>query len=86
MATSDSLAGQLDHAAMSAVEAAVLHSRIGEVFSATVIETKNGGGQIQLADPAVTAECEGQLVAGHVITARLVAADIATGTVRFKVA
>lgn len=86
MATSDNLAGRLDHAAMNAVEAAVLHSRVGEVFTATVIATKNGGGQIQLTDPAVTAECEGKLVAGQVISARLVTADIATGTVRFVVA
>jgi hypothetical protein len=86
MAASDALAGRLDHAAVSAVEAAVLHGRIGEQFTATVIASKNGGGHIQLADPAVTAECDGEISAGQVITARLVTADIATGTVRFEVA
>lgn len=84
MATSDSLAGRLDHAAVSAVEAAVLRDRVGEVFTATVIAAKEGGGHIQLTDPAVTAECEGELTAGQVIAARLVTADIATGTVRFE--
>lgn len=86
MAKSDSLAGRLDHAAVSAVEAAVLRDRVGETFTATVIASKNGGGHIQLVDPAVTAECDGKVSAGQVITARLVEADIATGTVRFEVA
>lgn len=83
MAASDALASRLDHAAVSAVEAAVLSARIGEEFTGTVIAVTNGTGQIQLVDPAVTAACDGQLVAGDVVTARLVTADIATGTVHF---
>jgi exoribonuclease R len=83
MASSDGLAGRLDHAAVSAVEAALLSRRVGEEFTATVISTAKGVGQIQLVDPAVTAACEGAVTAGRVITARLVTADIATGTVRF---
>src|SRR5690606_22787856 len=85
MASSDGLAGRLDHAAISAVEAAVLHARIGERFAATVIGTKNGGGELQLDDPAVTASGEGRLVAGEQVMATLVTADIATGTVLFRV-
>ncbi|MEO6942433.1 MAG: RNB domain-containing ribonuclease [Terrimesophilobacter sp.] len=83
MAASDALAGRLDHAAVSAVEAAVLSTRIGDEFTATVIAVTNGTGQIQLVDPAVTAACDGKLIAGAVITARLVTADVASGTVRF---
>ncbi|MBB5632859.1 exoribonuclease R [Cryobacterium mesophilum] len=83
MAASDAVAGRADHAAVSAVEAAVLSSRVGEEFDATVIAASNGTAQIQLVDPAVTASCDGDLEAGAVITARLVTADIATGTVRF---
>lgn len=83
MAASDAMAGRLDHAAVSAVEAAVLSSRVGEEFAATVIAVSNGTAQIQLVDPAVTASCDGDLEAGAVITARLVTADIATGTVHF---
>ena len=84
MATSDSLAGRLDNAAMNAVEAAVLHARVGETFTATVISVKKGRGQVQILDPAVTAACDGKIVAGEVITVRLIDAEIATGTVRFE--
>lgn len=84
MAASDGLAGRLDHATISAVEAALLASRVGETFAATVIAVKNSGGSIQLDDLAVTANCEGELVAGEVVTVRLVTADVATGTVLFR--
>lgn len=85
MASSDGLASRLDHAAVSAVEAAVLHDRLGERFSATVISAKDGGGEVQLDDPAVTAHAEGSLVAGERVTATLVTADIVTGTVQLRV-
>lgn len=85
MASSDGLAGRLDNAVMSAVEAAVLHDRVGESFAATVIDVKNGGGVLQLDDVAVTAPGEGRLVPGERVTATLVTADIDTGTVLFRV-
>jgi exoribonuclease R len=84
MASSDGLAGRLDHAAVSAVEAAVLGSHAGERFAATVLNVKNGGGDIQLDDFAVTARCEGELVAGETVTVELVTAEVATGTVLFR--
>lgn len=85
MASSDGIAGRLDHAVLGAVEAAVLHGRVGEPFAATVIAVKNGGGELQLDDAAVTARGEGRLVVGERVTATLVTADIATGTVLFHV-
>lgn len=85
MASSDGIAGRLDHAVMSVVEAAVLRDRVGETFSATVIDAKNGGGELQLDDVAVTARCEGPVVSGERVMAVLVTADIATGTVLFRV-
>ncbi len=85
MASSDNIAGRLDHAVMTAVEAAVLHGRVGEKFAATVIGVKNGGGELQLDDAAVTARGDGRLVLGERVTATLVTADIATGTVLFRV-
>ncbi len=85
MASSDGVAGRLDHAAISAVEAAVLHARVGEVFGATVISARDGGGEIQLEELAVTAPCEGDLEAGQEVSATLVTADIVTGTVLFRV-
>jgi exoribonuclease R len=86
MAASDGLAGRLDRAAIGAVEAAVLSTRIGETFPATVLAVKDGGGSIQLDGLAVTANCEGSLVAGDAVSVRLVTADVATGTVLFRTA
>lgn len=85
MAASDNLAGQLDHATLSAVEAAILSARIGETFEATVLRERKGGGDIQLDELAVTARCDGKLAAGDVIQATLITADIASGTVLFEV-
>ncbi len=85
MATSDNLAGRLDGAVVSTVEAAVLRDRVGQTFSATVISAREDRGEVQLVDPAVNAQCDGQLVPGEVVTVRLVTAEIATGTVRFEV-
>ena len=84
MAASDNLAGRLDHATISALEAAVLSSRVGDQFEATVLGVRNGGGDIQLDELAVTARCDGNMVAGEVIQATLVTADIATGTILFQ--
>lgn len=84
MSASDNLAGRLNNESVNRVEAAILGSRVGDVFPATVLKVNNGGGHIQLDDPAVTAECDGDLVAGESIQARLMNADIATGAVRFK--
>lgn len=85
MEASDAIASRLDRGAVSAVEAALLSTRIGEEFEATVISAREGGGVIQLADPAVTANCDGALQAGAVVRAKLLRAEIATGTVQFAV-
>lgn len=83
MASSDGRVGQFEAAAVNTVEAAVLAPRVGETFEVTVIALRNGGGTIQLADPAVTAVCDGDLENGSTISARLVEADVTTGTTRF---
>ena len=85
MSASDGIASRLDRGVIDAVEAAVLRGRVGEVFDATVISARQGGGMIQLVDPAVAAECTGQLEAGSRVRATLVTADIPTSTVRFTV-
>lgn len=84
MSASDNLAGRLNNESLNRVEAAILWSRVGEIFPATVLKVNNGGGHIQLDDPAVTAECEGEFAAGESIQARLMSADIASGAVRFE--
>ncbi|MEP6481169.1 MAG: RNB domain-containing ribonuclease [Rhodoglobus sp.] len=90
MGASDGVASRLEHASVDAIEAALLEPRIGDVFDAVVISTKQAadgtvsGGSIQLADPVVTANIEGVVTAGKTVKATLVTADIATGTVLFS--
>ena len=85
MSASDGIASRLARGSIDAVEAAVLRGRVGEVFDATVISARKGGGVIQLVYPAVAAECTGELTAGSRVRATLVTADIPTSTVRFSV-
>ena len=84
MSASGALAGQVDRRAIDTVEAAELADRVGELFEATVISARTGKGTIQLADPAVTASCTGELEPGAVVRVRLDVADIAAGEVRFS--
>ncbi|TAL45606.1 MAG: RNB domain-containing ribonuclease [Salinibacterium sp.] len=84
MAHSNGIASRLEHASVDAIEAALLSSRVGEQFDAVVVDVHNGGGVIQLTQPVVTASIEGAVAAGQVVTAQLVSADIAAGTVLFK--
>ena len=86
MSASSALAGQVDRLAINTVEAASLAPHVGAVFDATVIAARAQSATIQLASPAVTASCDGVLVAGSHIRARLDVADIASATVRFSVA
>ncbi len=84
MNSSSSLAGQVDNKALDVVEAAVLSTRIGERFPATVLSMGKGYGTVQLEDPPVTARCDGDLEPGAAVIALLETAEISTGTVRFS--
>jgi exoribonuclease R len=86
MAHSSGVTSLFEHRALDTVEAAVLSNRVGDVFDATVISLSKTGGQIQLTEPAVTAHCNGALVDGSVIRARLAQADILSGQVVFDLA
>jgi exoribonuclease R len=86
MAHSSGITSQFEHRALDTVEAAVLSTRVGDVFDATVISLSKTGGQIQLTEPAVTAHCNGALVDGSVIRAKLTQADIPSGQVTFELA
>jgi exoribonuclease R len=83
MEHSSGVTSQFEHRAIDTVEAAVLSTRVGEEFEATVISLSKTGGSIQLTEPAVTAHCNGALTDGSVIRARLVQADIPSGQVIF---
>lgn len=91
MSRSDGVASRLEHASVDAIEAAILSGRVGEQFDAVVISAKPAtaerarGGVIQLADPVVTANVDGAVVAGERVRVTLETADIASGTTLFRV-
>ena len=84
MNSSNALAGQVDRLALDTVEAALLEGRVGEIFDATVVSARETSATIQLADPPVSAMCEGNLEAGARIRVHLDRADIDSGAVLFS--
>ncbi|QOT16370.1 RNB domain-containing ribonuclease [Paenarthrobacter sp. YJN-5] len=96
MAASDSLAGRLERMALDTVEAALAANHVGQVFDAVVIsgsKPANGNGNgngpygtVQIAEPALTARCDGELVSGTQVRVRLVKADITGRVIRFELA
>ena len=86
MARTSSVASQLERASVNAIEAAVLSTRVGDEFEATVVSERADGGVIQIADPVITARISGTVSAGDTVRARLIRAEISTGTVEFVLA
>jgi exoribonuclease R len=100
MAASDQLAARMERLALDTVEAALLVNHIGQEFDAVVISGSkpgktngNGGGNgngngpsgiIQIADPAVTARCPGELESGTTVRVRLISSDIDTREIRLE--
>ncbi len=84
MAEADRRAHELERQCVALMEAAVLHGREGQEFSAVVVEASATGGTVQLADPAVRAPCEGALPVGEQVRVRLVEADVGKRLVRFS--
>jgi VacB/RNase II family 3'-5' exoribonuclease len=85
MQQADRRAHEIDRAVVDATEAWLLRDRIGESFSAVVIDADERAGTIVLDDPAVRARCTGAgLPIGERITVRLIAADVARRTVQFE--
>jgi exoribonuclease R len=85
MAESDRLAGELERASTDAVEAAVLAPSIGSIFDAVVVDVHHdGGGAVQIAEPAVLAPVSGPVHLGAAIKVRLVVADLEQRAVRFS--
>ncbi|MGW4796431.1 RNB domain-containing ribonuclease [Nonomuraea sp. NPDC004297] len=88
MSASGRRAGGVERACVDLVEAFLLRDRVGQAFQAVVIDVdeRRGGGQVQLAEPAVIARCDGALPLGEQVTVRLSRADPATREVRFTLA
>ena len=89
---SDQLANAVARASIDATEAAILADRVGEKFPAVVVEAAVDGGErrrsrgavVQVLEPAVVAELEGDADLGSELEAELVRADIGTGKVLFR--
>lgn len=89
MAQSASRAGQYEAACVNFVEAAVMSTRVGEVFSGVVVEIDDDKprGEVQLKNPAVLSIIEGDgLDLGDRLLVRVVEASLPEGRVRFEVA
>jgi exoribonuclease R len=85
MSTSDRVANAAERGAVDQVEAMVLADRVGETFPAVVLDADHSRplGTIAVTEPVVRARCEGRLVPGTQITARLTLADVEGRHVRF---
>ncbi|MFJ4224792.1 RNB domain-containing ribonuclease [Microbacterium sp. NPDC089695] len=85
MQESGQRASKLDSQTVNCVEAALLTPLVGTVVDATVVEARGERATVQIADPAVTASAPipPDTAAGSVIRLRVVATDIAAGTVEF---
>jgi len=87
MADSDRRAGALERECVALMEAVVLQPAVGQVFDAAVVEVhEKGGGTVQLREPAVRAECDGDLTAGERVRVRLAEVDVDERRVRFALA
>jgi VacB/RNase II family 3'-5' exoribonuclease len=85
MAGAERRAHEIDRAVVDLAEALVLAPRVGEEFAAVVVESNAHGGQVQLAEPAVRAKCEGAgLPLGEQIRVRLELADPVKRQVLFR--
>lgn len=84
MAASNHRAHAVERACVDLAEAWLLRPRVGDTFTAAVVELGRDGGNIVLDDPAVRARCRGKdLPLGEQIEARLVEADVSKRTVHF---
>lgn len=91
MRESGTLAGRYERAVLDLTEAVLLRDRVGERFTATVLEVddKNSGrGEITIPEPAIEARVDGEraLPLGDEVTVRLAEADVAERLVRFELA
>ncbi len=84
MSRSSGVASRLENLSVDAIEAALLSTRVGEVFEAVVIAAHDGVAKVQLEEPLVTAAVESPAAPGESIRIRLISADITTGTVEFR--
>lgn len=85
MASADSKANEVDRAVVDATEAWLLRDRVGQQFTAIVLDTEDGSAKITIDEPAIRARAKGTgLVVGEPVTVRLTEADVPSRIVRFE--
>ncbi|PRY63771.1 exoribonuclease R [Knoellia remsis] len=85
MKESDRRAGTAESLSANAVEAAVLHPRVGEEFAAVVVERDNKGVEVQLLELPVLTRAKGEAEPGAEVRVRLDTVDVSQGQMSFTV-
>ena len=86
MAAAESRAKKYERAIIDLVEVSLLHDRVGDTFTGTVIDIESDGrkGVVMVADPAVQGRVRGaELSLGSEVALRLSSADWESGRVEF---
>lgn len=85
MQASSSRSSQVNAQTIDRVEAALLAPYVGSVFEASVVRVNTKSATVQLVDPPVTASAPiPDAAPGSVVSLRLVAASVSSGTVSFE--
>lgn len=86
MARTDRTASAVQRACVDAVEAALLHDHVGQVFDGVVIDDADATSVIvQVTEPAIVAKAAGEGSPGDQVRVIVSAADIAAGTIALQV-
>lgn len=89
MSRSATRAGQYEAECVNLIEAALMSTRVGEIFPGVVVETdeKRNRGEVQLGDPAILSLVEGEgLGLGDQVLVRVDEASVTDRRVRFQIA
>lgn len=91
MRASGTRSARVERAALDLAECVLLEAHVGEVFSATVLESSDTGAVFQIAEPPVRARLSRSSIkqgalAGALINVKLDSVDVATRSMGFSVA
>jgi exoribonuclease R len=87
MAASDRRTREVERAVVDATEAWLLQDRVGQTFSAVVVDAEDGRGTVVLDEHAIRGRCEGEgLRPGTRVGVRLEEADVVARSIRFTLA
>jgi exoribonuclease R len=87
MAASDRRTREVERAVVDATEAWLLQDRVGQTFTAVVVDAEDGRGTVVLDDHAIRGRCMGEgLRPGTRVSVRLEDADVVGRSIRFTLA